>query len=344
MEIPAQKLEQNLAQLSGQIDSRENEPLIKAISKEFSIKNFSSAHKASNDESYEVSKERSSGKNTFIKLGEFIGDRLLGFSTGISASLNVVSAIFRLTEDSNPIKKIVNFVSMLFTKAHQILYSLNGLSSGLKQKNPILSFSFSLEGLASLFDLRKMYLFRGIATALDAIPAALENKTKQRFYGSYSEAWSKLWSAFKETLRETKNNPGDLIKEFKQIGASKNDSGEKTLVTSSLATILGSLWGLFINEAVGGSGRDFTGAFGDIGLFMKDDKLAKLSGFFYALGSGKDFIARIFNKKIANWLGIAEIDKFTRFRDFFHELSIASDKFGQLFFAKYNAQGEKTYS
>lgn len=342
MEISALKSEHKLVHAAG------HEPVIgyadiEKAKNDFSFeKDIHLSQNASNDENYQFEIPKNPLEK-FIKFGQFIGEKILGYSTGISAGMNLISSIFRLMEDSNPFKKIINSFSMLLTKVHQVLYSMNGLSSGLDQKNPILSFSFGIEGLASMFNLRKMYLFRGIATALDALPAALENKTKKRFFSSFKEGGMKSWKAFKEVLTEIKNKPKNVLDEIKNIGSS-GDSGTRTLVVSSLVTILGSIFGLGVDESIGGSVRDFSGAFGDLGLTMKEDRLAKLSGFFYALGSGKDFIARIFNSKIANWLGIQDVDKFTRFRDFFHELSIASDKFGQLFFAKYNQQAEKNYA
>jgi hypothetical protein len=252
-----------------------------------------------------------------------------------SAMINFISAPIRLFEDDNPLKKLINNISMLGTKLHLALYGAIGMWTAHEHKNPLLLFSFAVECLSSLFDLRKIYLFRGIATGIDGAVGAFKDRYEQRNpdkdfkHKNYSEGLSTNLKLFKEILSELKANPKSLI-ELK---------GAPTLIASSILMVAGSIFGLTINDKIGASIRDIFGGFNDFGLTQLENKTARKSGGFYLLGTFKDLLARFFTADNAKLFGVTEIAKFERGRDALHELALGFDRIGQYYFLRFNQEG-----
>jgi hypothetical protein len=267
-----------------------------------------------------------------FSIKNFIDEKLVFFTTVSSVLFNFISAPIRLFDDENPLKKIINNVSMAFTKSHLLSYGCAGMMTAWEQKNPFLLFSFFTEGLSSVFDLRSIYLFRGIATGIDGAVAAVkeryenENPGKEYKFKTIKESFDYTWGKLKEITQEVIDNPAIL----KKLG------GEHTLVSSSFLMILGSIFGLTVNDKIGGSTRDFFGGFNDFGLTQLENPTGRKAGFFYLMGTAKDFLARFFSESSAKFFGIEEVDKFKKFRDFFHELALGFDRIGQYFFLRYN--------
>jgi hypothetical protein len=261
---------------------------------------------------------------------------LVTLTTVSSAAINILSAPVRLLDKTNPLKKIINSISMSFTKTHLVTYGINGLKAAWEQKNPFLIFSFAIEALAALFDLRAIYLFRGIATGADGAVAAVKeryenlNPGKQFAFNSFAEGFSYIKNDFLQLFNDIKSNP-------KLIYSSSNHS----LLASGVCMIVGAVVGLTINDKLGAAIRDITGGANDLGLAFSKNKLAKTAGILYATGSFKDLIARFFSPDIGKLLGIKDLELFTRMRDFFHELAIAFDRGGQYYFLKYNQSSNK---
>lgn len=252
-----------------------------------------------------------------------------------SALINFISAPTRLLEDDNPLKKLINNISMFGTKLHLGLYGAIGMWTAHEHKNPLLLFSFAVECLSSLFDLRKIYLFRGIATGIDGAVGAFKDRYEERNPGkdfthkNYSEGLKTNLKLFKEIVSELKANPKSLI-ELK---------GAPTLVASSILMVAGSLFGLTINDKIGASVRDIFGGFNDFGLTQLENKTARKSGGFYLLGTFKDLLARFFTADNAKLFGVTEIAKFERGRDVLHELALGFDRIGQYYFLRFNQEG-----
>ncbi len=261
--------------------------------------------------------------------------KVMPFTAFGSALVNFISAPSRLFDDSNQLKKIINKISMLGTKLHLALYGAIGMWTAHEQKNPLLLISFGVECLSSLFDLRKIYLFRGIATGIDGAVGAFKDRFEDRNPGKdfkhkdYKEGWKTNLTLFKEIFKEIKENP---IKVAKLEGA-------PTLVASSILMVIGSVFGLTVNDKIGASIRDIFGGFNDFGLTQLENKTARKAGGFYLLGTFKDLIARFFTEKNAKIFGVTEVEKFKRGRDAMHELALGFDRIGQYYFLRFNQDG-----
>ena len=263
-----------------------------------------------------------------------IDKKVLPITSFGSAIINFISAPTRLFDDDNPLKKMINKISMFGTKLHLSLYGLMGMLTAHKQKNPFLLFSFAVESLSSMFDLRKIYLFRGIATGIDGAVGAFKDRFQEKNPGknfehkNYADGFHKNIELFKEIFNEIKANPMKVL----------SLEGAPTLVASSIAMIAGSIFGLTVNDYIGASIRDVFGGFNDFGLTQLESKIARKSGGFYLLGTFKDLIARFFTEKNAKVFGVNEVEKFKRGRDVMHELALGFDRIGQYYFLRYNQE------
>lgn len=252
-----------------------------------------------------------------------------------SAIMNFISAPTRLFDDDNPLKKIINKVSMFGTKLHLALYGAIGMWTAHEKKNPLLLFSFAVESLSSIFDLRKIYLFRGIATGVDGAVGAFKDRFEEKNPGkdfkhkSYGESLKENSKLFGEIFNEIKQNPMQIVKL----------EGAPTLVASSILMVFGSIFGLTVSDKAGALIRDVFGGLNDFGLTQLKNKTARKSGGFYLLGTFKDLMARFFTEKNAKVFGVTEVEKFTRGRNLMHELALGFDKIGQYYFMRFQQQG-----
>ncbi len=231
-------------------------------------------------------------------LKNFISHELITFTTCTSALINMISAPVHLFDENNPLKKIINQISMCFTKLHLGAYSVAGLISSIEQKNPLLVFSFFTEGVAAFLGLRSIYLFRGIATGIDGAAAGIKDKHKKSHFSSYAEGWQHSTQAIKDTFKEF------LYKFSKDPTHLFKLNGSDIAIFASLLAACGGVIGMTIHEKIGAAMRDVFGAVGDYGIFKLDNPIAKKSGFFYWAGSVLDLSARIFNKGMASFIGV----------------------------------------
>ena len=270
------------------------------------------------------------------ELRTFVEKPLVKFTTIGSVALNLLSAPVRLFSDDNPLKKIINHVSMLSTKLHLLAYSAAGLFSATEQKNPLLVFSYLTEGLAAVFKLGNIYLFRGIATGIDGMVAGIKDKAKRSHYESYAEGWNHSWGLIKDVFQTTL---GQLI--TKPLELRKMDGDDLAIFASGIAS-LGGVFGMTVHEKIGATVRDLAGVGGDYGLARMDSQNASKSGYFYLAGRILDYSARIFNKGIAKLLNVDNTNAFDKIKAAFLEAAIAFDKIGQYFFLRYNQENENS--
>lgn len=274
------------------------------------------------------------GSNTpTSKLTKFLVDKGILYTTVVSTAINFLSAPLRPFNVHNKLKEAFNKVSMLATKLHLVTYAFSGIESAIKANNPILLASFAAEGACALLGkVRNLYLMRGIATALDALPAGFEKFISKKYgsnkFKSYGECWQKSCEAFTTML-------GDFVKS--PLGIFSKNQGHD-LVVSSVITTIASVLGLTVNDKFGVL-RDFSGTFGDIGMARNKNKKLKFAGIGYFSGSMSDFIARLFSKDIAGkFISPSLSSIFENIRDGFHEFSIGLDRIGQYYFIRYNQE------
>lgn len=269
-------------------------------------------------------------KNNIHKfIHDFFSQKLLKFTTAGSILVNLISAPIRLYDEDNPLKKIINHISMIATKAHQLTYSVSGLNNASQEKNPLLLFSFAIEGIAALFGIRGIYLFRGMASGIDGAVAGIQDRKKNlgqdMNHASYTESAKEYGS---EIMKVTKEFFADPVATF-----SRTDGVHKGIISSWLM-IFGSAIGLTASDSVGAGIRDSAGAVNDFSLIQYDSKTAKTSGALYLSGSIIDFAAHLF--------GMSK--EYSSFRNVFHEVAIALDRGGQYLFMRYleESKGKKT--
>ena len=260
----------------------------------------------------------------------FVATKLVKYTTISSALVNIISAPVRMFDDTNPLKKIINNISMLFTKGHLLTYATAGMDSAIKQRNPFLVFSFAVEGIAALLKLRGIYLFRGIATGIDGAVSAIKDRFKKVQYKTFSEGFFHNIEAVKQMGQEVLTQPKRIFE------------GAHMATFASLTAAVGAVIGMTIQEQVGGFIRDTFGGIGDLGIFKFNHPLARQSGFLYLGGTILDLSARVFNKGLAAMLGVKNVGAFEKLRDAFHECAIAFDRWGQYFFLRYNQESDLT--
>ena len=274
-------------------------------------------------------------KKPIHPIEEFLSKKVILWTTLSSILINMLSAPIHLFKN-NPIKDIINKVSMVFTKMHLLAYSANGLFCARRQKNPLLIFSFFTEGVAAFIGLRNNYLFRGIATGIDGAVTGIKGKYKKSEFSSYAEGWQHSWNAIKITFKDFATK---FIKDPMHI---TRLDGADIAIFASLLAAAGGLFGMTVHEKVGGTVRDVSGGFGDVGILKLNNPLAQKCGFFALGGTILDLAARVFNKGIAAVLGVKNPEVFERLRDAFHEFAIASDRAGQFYFMRYNEQTDQS--
>lgn len=272
-------------------------------------------------------------QNTHFESIKNLSKEWIFYTTTVSACVNFVSAPIRLLDDKNPLKRIINALSMLATKIHLGIYSLSGMLTAFEQRNPYTLFSFLTEGLACCFGLSKIYLFRGLATGVDGSVTGINDRVKKTHFESFAESGK----YYAETCLKIAKEFFDTPKSFFDF-----DNSLSGCLVSSFFMVFGAIFGMTAHEKTGGFIRDVFGAVNDYAIFKLNHPIAKKSGFFYWAGSLFDIAARVFSESIANLLEIKGVSKFTRFKDFLHEIAIALDRIGQYhllrFFQQENAE------
>ena len=275
----------------------------------------------------EEPKKKSESMHDFFK--EFISQKLLKLTTLASVAVNLISAPVRLYDDDNPLKKLINKISMFLTKSHLLTYSASGLNNAIKEKNPFLLFSFAVEGLSALFGLRQIYLFRGIASGVDGAIAGIQDRSKHQGkslkHNNYVDSFKDYFNEIMKVTKEFFANPMQTL--------TRSDGVHKGVMSSWLM-IIGSFFGLTVNDSIGAGFRDGAGAVNDYSLIEYESTKAKTSGAFYLSGSIFDFAAHLFGMS----------DKYKQFRNVFHEVAIALDRVGQYLFLRYLEESEEEKS
>ncbi len=252
---------------------------------------------------------------------------LLPLTTHVSVGFNLVSAAIRLLGKENPIVKLLNKLSVWFTRIHQVGYSVTGLGMALCKKNLFYVLSFGLEGLVALMPLRSIYLLKGLASALDIVPSCIEKYTSDRFK-QFSESLGKTWNGITKTVQEAIKNP--------QLLLTKDSLDKQWPIFGAALSILGNIVGFSGADTIGGGIRDIGAILNDFGLLFKNNATAKRSGKFYMGGSVIDLAA--------NGVGRYGQSKgssngfFGNLRDALHEVALASDRMGQKYFIHYNTE------
>ena len=257
---------------------------------------------------------------------EFVSQKLLKLTTFSSVLMNLISAPVRLYNDDNPLKNLINKASMALTKSHLLTYAVSGVNNAIKEKNPFLLFSFIVEGISAFFGVRQIYLFRGLASGIDGAIAGIQDRKRSKGENTTHKTWG-------ESFRDYKKEVMDVTKEFINDPSTftRTDGVHKGVISSWLM-VLGSAFGIGVNDTVGAGIRDTAGAVNDWSLIEYKSKKAKTSGAFYLSGSIMDFAAHMFGM----------IDGFKPFRNVFHEFAIAADRMGQYLFLRYLEENKET--
>ncbi len=274
--------------------------------------------------------DKKSFKEKLDPVIDFVFNDLLKYTTCSSVAANLVSApLYFLLNETNPIKKIINSISMFLTKLHLAAYSTSGLKMAIENKNPLFVFSYAVEALAALFGLRQIYLFRGIASGIDGMAAVVANsRLKQQVFSSYKESWNKLSKGIWDVTKEVFQDPQKLF----------NKDGVHKGVISGYLMSLGALFGMTVNDYMGSTTRDLAGGVNDYALTEDETSpILRKSGWYYLAGTVFDLASRwIFNDYLAKLVPNSYRDSFIKMRDTFHELAIAGDRVGQYYFLKGN--------
>ncbi len=272
--------------------------------------------------------EKSNFEKNAHKWKEFSETHLLPKSTKVSVLFNLISAPLRLLGQDNPIAKLLNKLSIGFTKLHQLGYAATGIGTALTKKNLFYVLSFGLEAIAGLLPLRKIYLFRGMASALDILPTAIKKYSKDEFktFGeSLPKTFNGIWSAIKDLWK----NP----QKFMSKEGIMDFLNTHVPIAGAALSILGNIIAAFGKDTLGGGVRDIGAIFNDFALLFSGDKEGIKSGQYYFGGSTIDLAANAVGK-YGQSKGTSN-GIFGKIRDCIHELALASDRWGQYLFVKF---------
>jgi hypothetical protein len=266
------------------------------------------------------------------KWKKFSEKNILPYSTYISVAFNLISAPIRLFGRENPIAKLLNKLSIVFTKLHQLGYAATGIGMAACKKNLFYVLSFGLEALVALLPLRSIYLFKGMASALDILPSCVEQYTKDRF-NNFSESIPKILGAVWQAIKDFTKNPK---KYFENKTALLEFVNTQVPIAGAALSILGNIIGFSGKDTLGGGIRDIGAILNDCGLLFKPNRTAVTSGKYYAGGSLIDLAANGIGK-FGQSKGSSN-GMFGNIRDALHEIALASDRIGQKYFIHYNTQ------
>ena len=262
-----------------------------------------------------------SGKNTDKVLDQ-------GFKW-LVAPLSILSATSSVCSFiSNSFFKNENwFIDKMAGLSNRASYFMNGIYSAINNactNNLPGAIGYGLVSLASVIGNEdNMYLLKGPGSALDQLPAMLEdaadNPRIAKWFGLKPDknngftTYNDVWDSVKKTIVSTGIICGDTVRELKEklskgfvtgildTFARGGRKAEKNLVLSSLGLLTGSFLGLGLGfKRIGASIRDISGAYADLALFSKDNLWYKLCGGFYGLASFLDLIYR--------WTGIEKLN------------------------------------
>ncbi len=274
-------------------------------------------------------------KEKFEPVAKFVFNDLIKYTTVSSVLVNLVSAPLRLLNENNTFKKIINNISMSLTRLHLASYAVSGMKVAVDNQNPFFVFSYTLEALATLFGLDKLYVFKGIASGIDAMACIVSEKMlNQKVFSNYQEGWKKLSQGIWKTTVEVLKDPKKF---FIKDGLHKG-------VLSGYLLSLGGLIGIRANDYMGSALRDVAGGVNEYAFTQNDSNpTMRRSGWYSLAGTILDLSSRlIFNNSIANLIpSKSDRDVFLRIRDALHELAIAGDRVGQYYFIKCNEANDE---
>lgn len=245
------------------------------------------------------------------------------------APVSIISALSSVYNfiSTNFFKNENWFVDRLASLSNRAAYFINGIYSGINNictNNSPGALGYTLVSLASVIgNEENMYLLKGPGSALDQLPAMLEDaatnpRIAKRFglkpkkdngFTIYGDLWDSIW----KTIVSTKIVCGDTFRELKEklpkgfingildVFARGERKAEKNLVLSSLGLLTGAFLGIGAGlTRIGSSIRDISGAYADLALLSKDKLSYKFCGAFYTLGSLLDLVYR--------WTGIEKLN------------------------------------
>ncbi len=258
------------------------------------------------------------------KWKKFSEKYILPNTTIASVIFNLISAPLRLFGRDSIIAKFLNKVSLGFTKLHQLGYAATGIGTALSKKNLFYVLSFGLEALVALLPLRRIYLFKGMASALDILPTCIKKYTSDKFK-TFRESLPKTISAIYSAMKEVFKNP--------QIMLSKDSLDKQWPIIGAGLSIVGNIIGFGGKDTLGGAIRDVGAILNDFGLLFNSNSTAIRSGKYYLGGSTIDLAANGIGK-----FGQSQGSSngfFGNLRDAIHEIALASDRWGQKHFIHY---------
>lgn len=219
------------------------------------------------------------------------------------------------------------FVDKLATLSNRASYFINGIYSGANNictNNLPGALGYLIVSLASVIgNEENMYLLKGPGSALDQLPAMLEDAAdnpgvakhfnldakKDNGFTTYSDLWDSVWKTIVstgiicgDTVRELKEKlPKGIVDGILNTFARGGRISEKNLVLSSIGLLTGAFLGIGTKfKRLGSSIRDISGAYADLGILSKDKISYKLCGVFYGIASLLDLIYR--------WTGIEKLN------------------------------------
>lgn len=248
------------------------------------------------------------------------------------APLSVLSCVTSLTtfakgENAGSLETASNWIN----KAAYFFNGIYGAINNSSKNNLIGAAGYSIVSLASIFgNEENMYLFKGPGSALDQMPAMLDDlrynpeiKKQYNIKEGKEEEFNvhpNILDNIEKTISGVKVTFSDIYNEFiakKSNGAfnaiwdifvKDERKAEKNLLISTIGILAGSAIGIPFEKfrTLGSVIRDVFGFHADLALVAKFKSIAKnvkektsnslygFSGVFYTLGSGVDLIYRLF--------------------------------------------------
>ncbi|MBI2996221.1 MAG: hypothetical protein HYY52_05890 [Candidatus Melainabacteria bacterium] len=257
-------------------------------------------------------------------------------SSGLSVLNFFLSNVFK--SESESLDKINSFIN----KVAYFLTGVHGSIGNAFRKDTFGSIGYSLVSLSSIIgNDENMYLLKGFGSALDQMPAMMEDmafnpKIKSRYelkdghekgvfneYKGYVDSTKKTLASIGVVCSDVYHDLKEKSKKgfftaLKEIFYGGERTAEKNLVVSAIGILTGAIFGTFLGfnnfvQKIGASIRDIFGIHADIALWDKGDSKAE-NGQATAVGnikyklSGAFYLIASAMDLVYRWTGLSKLN------------------------------------
>lgn len=237
--------------------------------------------------------EKALPKDSKLKMTlDFVFKVAPGLASQLSLFGNFLGFGLELSPISRKILDKIERVNTWITRLSFTPYGMDGILTGLKNRNFWQAFSFAFEPIFALMgDLKDIFLIRGFSCGVDQLPMAVQGMIKEKFgklkFDTWSQGFTEVPKALWQVTKELVTNPIDTLFTMKPKG--------HIALLSSLGDIFASIGYLASgrkHDKFFGWIRDISSLIFDWELWLHKTTSAKFAGTFFMLEDILDGFAR----------------------------------------------------